>query len=400
MSWSDFVRFALGALLKHRLRTALSLVGVTIGVLAVVLLTALGEGAQRYVDNQFKAIGSNLLIIFPGKNETSGAMPGMGGAANDLTLDDAEALVRALPAALAVVPIAIANDTVSHGERRRKVNVLGVTSEFLEARRLAMSTGRFLPELDFDRGAQVVVLGRKVARELFAGEDPVGEIVRVGGARMRVIGVLEQRGVQLSLDMDDLAMVPVATAMQLFDRPSLFEIMIHVRSHEEVESVKDQAVALLAERHGEEDITAVTQEAIAGSLGNILLALTLAVAGIGAISLAVAGIGIMNVMLVSVSERTGEVGLLRAVGADRRQVLALFLIEAVLISVTGGLLGLAGGFGASAIVEWNFPDFPVRPPAWAVIAATGVSLAVGVTFGVLPARRASRLDPILALRRG
>lgn len=397
MSALDLLRLALGALQKHRLRTGLSLVGVAIGVMSVVLLTALGEGAQRYVQNQFASIGTNLLIVFPGKNETTGAMPGFGGAANDLTLDDARALVRSVPAAQAVVPVVLANETVANRERRRQVIVLGATAAMLEARRLALQAGSFLPELDFDRGAQVVVLGPTVARELFPGENPLAGVVRVGDARMRVIGVLAPRGTQLGLDMDDIVMIPVATAMQLFDQRSLYQIVVQARAPDEVEIVKQRVLDVLADRHGEEDVTVIAQDAVAGSLGNILFVLTLAVSGIGAVSLAVAGIGIMNLMLVSVSERTAEIGLMRAVGARQRQVLSLFLVEAVLLSSAGGLIGLGLGWGIAALVEWRFPDYPVEPPAWAVIAAALVSLGVGVTFGVLPARRASRLDPIRAL---
>ena len=278
---ADVFRIAVGALSKHRLRTALSLVGVSIGVMSVVLLTALGEGAQRYVDAQFASIGSSLLIVFPGKNETTGAMPGLGGAANDLTLADAEALVRAVPAALEVVPVVMANETVSNRERRRQVNVLGTTRGMLAARRLAVSVGRFLPELDFDRGAQVAVLGSKVADELFPGENPVGGVVRVGDARMRVVGVMEPRGTQLALNMDDLVLVPVATGMQLFDRSSLFQILLQARSPEEVESAKQRTLEVLTDRHGEEDVTLLTQDAVARArfTAIILLSLTLAVAG-------------------------------------------------------------------------------------------------------------------------
>lgn len=247
------------------------------------------------------------------------------------------------------------------------------------------------------RGSSVVVLGHKLARELFPGQEPVGEIVRVGGWRMRVIGVLGKQGVKMGMDFDDLAMVPVSTGMQMFNRSSLFRILIQARSHSDLGLVKGSVGALLSERHGEEDFTVVTQDSVLSTFTAVLGALTLAVGAIAAISLTVAGIGIMNVMLVSVSERTREVGLLKAVGAGRRQILSLFLTEATLISAAGGLLGLGLGWLAVRLLVRLYPVFPASPPPWAVWAALGVSLAVGVTFGLLPARRASRLDPVLAL---
>ena len=340
MSPFDLVALALGALSKHRLRTGLSLVGVAIGVAAVVLLTALGEGARRYVVGQFQSLGTNLLIVFPGKNDTTGGMPGIaGGVPNDLTLEDCEALRRRIPGARLVVPIAVGNETVSQRELRRQVSVVGTTPAFLEARELAVASGSFLPEMDEGRSMPIVVLGANVARELFAGESPVGGVVRVADWRMRVAGVLEPRGTQLGMDLDEIAVVPVATAMRLFNRSSLFRVLVQVHAHTETERVQDEIVALLTERHGEEDVTVVTQDAVVGALDAILERLTWAVAAIAAISLAVAGIGIMNVMLVSVSERTSEVGLLRALGARRRQVLALFLTEAVLLSAAGARRG-------------------------------------------------------------
>jgi putative ABC transport system permease protein len=291
----------------------------------------------------------------------------------------------------------LGTETVAFGERRRQVAVFGSTHEALEVRRLAVSSGRFLPPLDWDRGSPVAVLGQKAARELFPGRDPVGQIVRVGDWRMRVIGVLAPRGQQLGLDMDDVVIVPVATAMKMLNRTSLFRLVLQVRSHADLDRTKERVVRLLAERHGEEDVTAITQDAVLGALTSILGALTLALAGIASVSLAVAGVGIMNVMLVSVSERTREVGLLKALGAGRRQILAAFLAEAVLISSTGGLLGLAVGWLAVRVLVVLYPALPATPPTWAVVAAFSLSVAVGAVFGVLPARRATRLDPVAAL---
>jgi len=396
----DILRFAATALARHRLRSALSLLGVGIGVAAVVLLTALGEGARRYVTDQFSSLGTNLVVVIPGKTETTGALPGMGGGVpEDLTLDDALALGREIREVRRLAPMAMGNEFVAHGERRRDVPVVGSTHEFLEIRGLKVSDGSFLPPGEIDRGAPIAVLGRKVASELFPGTRAVGKVVRVGDWRMRVIGVLDGRGVQLGLDLDEAVVVPVATAMKMFNRSSLFRILLEAHARADLDAVKRRSVEVLRERHGEEDVTCLTQDAVVSSLSSILTALTAALAGIGAISLGVAGIGIMNVMLVSVSERTFEVGLLRAVGAHRRQILAVFLVEAALLSMLGGLLGVGCSLAAVEAFTRTFPAFPAAPPPWALALALGVSLGVGMTFGIVPAAKASRLDPVAALAR-
>jgi putative ABC transport system permease protein len=396
VSVGDLLRFAARGLSGHSLRTALSLLGVTVGVAAVVILTAVGEGARRYVVDQFAGLGTNILIVIPGKTETSGAV-GAGGVPNDLTLEDAQAIRRRVRAARRVAPISMGTELVAYGERRRQVAIIGTTHEYKDARQLEIALGGFLPEEEMFRGSAVVVLGHKAARELFRGEQPLGEVVRVGGFRMRVIGVLAKQGVKMGMDLDDLAMVPVSTGMQMFNRTTLFRILVQARSYADLESVKIAVRDVLVERHEEEDITVITQDSVLSSFTAILDALTLAVGAIAAISLGVAGIGIMNVMLVSVSERTREVGLLKALGVGRRQILSVFLAEAALISSLGGLVGLVLGWLGVRILVGIYPVFPASPPAWAVGAALSVSIGVGITFGLLPARRASRLDPVLAL---
>ena len=397
MSVLDVLGFAARALRGHRLRTALSLLGVAIGVAAVVTLTALGEGARRYVLAQFASVGTNMVAVLPGKTETTGAMPGFGGVPHDLTLDDALAVLRGVREVDKLAPMVVGTETVAFGERRRQVALMGATHEALEVRRLGIAHGRFLPPLAWDRGAPIAVLGAKLAQELFPAADPVGQVVRVGDWRMRVIGVLEPRGQQLGLDMDDVVVVPVATAMKMLNRSGLFRLLIQVRTHADLERAKQAVVRLLTERHGEEDVTVITQDAVISAFSSILGALTMALGGIAAVSLAVAGVGIMNVMLVSVSERTREVGLLKALGAGRRQILAAFLTEAILISSAGGLLGLLLGWLAVQVLIAIYPALPASPPLWAVAAAFSLSVATGAVFGVLPARRATRLDPVTAL---
>jgi putative ABC transport system permease protein len=324
-------------------------------------------------------------------------MVGAGGVPNDLTLDDARAIERSVPTARHVAPLSMGTEQVSFGERRRQVAILGTTHQYKEARQLAMQQGSFLPVEEMSRGSAVAVLGPKLARELFAEQEPVGRVIRVGGWRMRVIGVLAKQGVKMGMDFDDLAMVPVSVGMQMFNRSSLFRILIQAGSHSDLELVKDSVHRVIAARHSEEDFTVITQDSILSTFTAILGVLTLVVGAIAAISLTVAGIGIMNVMLVSVSERTREVGLLKALGVGRRQILSVFLTEAALISSLGGLLGLGLGWSAVRLLVRLYPVFPASPPAWAVWSAFFVSIGVGVVFGLLPARRASRLDPVLAL---
>ncbi|HET7294355.1 MAG TPA: ABC transporter permease [Vicinamibacteria bacterium] len=393
----DVLGFAGRALRGHRLRTALSLLGVAIGVAAVVTLTALGEGARRYVLGQFAAVGTNMVVVLPGRTETTGAMPGFGGVPQDLTLEDAVAVSRGVPEVDKVAPMVVGTETVAFGERRRQVALFGATHEALEVRRLAVAQGRFLPPLPWDRGAPVAVLGARLARELFPARASVGQVVRVGDWRMRVIGVLEPRGQQLGIDMDDVVVVPVATAMKMLNRSGLFRLVLQARSHADLERAKTAVLRLLTERHGEEDVTVITQDAVVSAFSSILGALTMALSGIAAVSLAVAGVGIMNVMLVSVSERTREVGLLKALGAERRHILAAFLAEAILISSAGGLLGVGLGWAAVLLLVAIYPALPASPPLWAVAAAFSLSVGVGAVFGVLPARRATRLDPVSAL---
>ena len=399
MSLADLLRFALGAIRGHRVRTGLTLLGMAIGVAAVVLLAALGEGARRYVLQQFQSLGSNMLAVVPGKTETTGVVAFASATTRDLTLADVEAIRRRVPEAALVAPISMGSETVSYQERRRQVGIVGSTHEFLTVRRLRLARGEFLPAGDLARGASVAVLGAAVARELFGAEDPVGRVVRIGDVRARVIGVIASEGTQIGMNIDEVVLVPVSRAMRLFNRSSLFRVIIDVRAYADLAAAKRRVIELLTERHGEEDVTVITQDAVVASFTKILRTLTLAIAAIAAVSLAVAGIGIMNVMLVSVTERTPEVGLLRALGAGRGQVARAFLAEAALLSLAGACAGqLLGVAGVAALVA-AFPALPARPPAWAIASSLGTALLVGIAFGIAPARRAARLDPVAALGR-
>jgi len=395
----DLLRFAAEALAQHRRRSGLSLLGVSIGVIAVISLTAFGEGAVRYVGDQFATLGTSLLIVTPGHNETTGGFPGAGGVPNDLTLDDALALQRKIPGVVRMVPIAMTSAPVSRLGRSRQVMVVGSTADFRRVRELTILAGRFLPaDVSVERSAPVAVIGKNVARELFGEQPAVGQPIRVGDWRMRVLGVLASRGTQMGIDVDELVVVPVATGMRMANTNSLMRILLELRPHADMQRAKQRVIDIMIDRHDEQDVTVLSQEAVLDTLSDILRALTAVVASIAAISLTVAGIGIMNVMLVSVSERRSEVGLLKALGATRRQILGVFLVESIMLSSLGGAVGLGLGWLIVETVTAIYPSFPAATPLWAVGAVAAVSMLTGTLFGVLPAWRASRLDPVVALQ--
>ncbi len=397
MKPEDTLGFAITALLQQPRRAGLSLLGVVIGVVAVIFLTALGEGARLYVTEQFQTLGTDVIVVIPGKTETTGMMPGFTGTPNDLTLEDAEALLRRIPEAIRIAPVSMGNETVSYKNKSRQVVVLGSTAEFFDLRGIEVARGTRLPAGDIDRGANVAVLGMETAQELFAEENPVGKSIRVGEWRMRVIGVNGPRGTHLGQNLDQVSLVPVATGMRMFNRTSLFRIMIQLRPGSDVDVAKRKIEDVILDRHDEIDVTCMTPDAVVDSLSSIVETLTLVLVGIAAISLSVAGIGIMNVMLVAVSERRAEIGLLKALGASHRQVLLVFLMESLLISMAGAVVGLGIGYATIYVVTWAYPAMPAQAPLWAVASVLGLSVVAGVFFGVLPARRAMRLDPIIAL---
>lgn len=400
MRTADTLDFAARALGGHRLRSGLMLLAMAIGVAAVVLLTALGEGARRYVTGEFASLGTNLLIVLPGRTETTGGAPPMTGETpRDLTIDDALALHRS-PAVARVAPINVGEAPASFAGLSRDAVVLGATAEFLGIRRLELSRGRFLPPGDPHAARPLAVIGSKLRDELFGTREAIGEWLRIGGRRFRVIGVTEQRGQQLGVDLDEVVVVPVASAQQLFDTPSLFRILVEARGREAIPAAKRDVLSIITGRHeGEEDVTVITQDSVLAAFDRIFTALNLTVAGIAAISLLVAGILVMNVMLIAVAQRRAEIGLLKALGAPARRILVLILVEAGLLSLAGAAAGVTVGLGAGFAVRRLIPVLPVAPPAWAVAAAVGVALATGLAFALLPARRAARLDPVDALAR-
>ena len=396
----DILRFGGRSLRGYPLRTGLMLLAMAIGVASVVVLTALGEGARRYVSEKFMSLGTHLLIVLPGRSETVGGQPPLiGETPRDLTIEDAVALTRS-SAVRRVAPIIVGSAPVSVGRLTRETLIIGATADWFAVRNLVMARGRILPAGDVTRGDAVCVIGQKLKIELFGNAGAIGRYVRIGERRFRVIGVMSRTGQSLGVDISDVAIIPVASAKALFNRSSLFRILVQARNREAIPRVKAAILATIRDRHdGEDDVTVITQDAVLATFDRIIRALTLAVTGIAAISLAVAGILIMNVMLIAVSQRTAEIGLLKAVGAPSGQILRLFLSESALLSLTGaagGLLLAAAGIAAMGKI---FPDFPMTVPSWSPPAAVGVALVSGIVFGVLPARRAARLDPVAALSR-
>lgn len=401
MKTIDVTRYAFTALEGARKRTLLMLLAMATGVASVLVLTSLGESARRYVIGEFAALGTNLVIVLPGKTETAGAGPTMfvGDIPRDLTLGDATALLRG-SAVRRIAPVNVGSAPVSYKGLEREVPILGTTNEMLAIRHLEMAKGQFLPAGDIDRANSVVVLGGKLKTELFGTQPALGEMVRLGDRRFRIIGIMASEGHSVGVNVEDVAIIPVASAQQLFNTESLFRILIEARSRDVVPQVIDQATSIIRDRHhGEEDVTVITQDAVLDTFDNILQTLTLSVAGIAAISLVVAGILIMNVMLVSVSQRTSEIGLLKALGSPDRQIITLFLAEAALLSLLGALLGVVIGELGSQLIGYLYPVLPVGAPWWAFVAAIGVALITGILFALLPARRAAQLDPVQALAR-
>jgi len=395
----DLIRFARDAAAGSPLRTFLLVLAMSIGVASVVVLTALGDGARRYVINEFSSLGTNLVIVLPGRSQTGGFNPGnaITNTPRDLTIDDAQALLRA-SAVRRVAPLAVGTSEISAGGKLREVMVAGTTAQYTEVRRLSLAQGRFLADGDWRRGASEAVIGAKIRNELFGAEPALGQLVRIGDRRFRIVGVMASTGQGLGMNTDELVIVPVSLAQAMFNSNTLFRVLVEANSREAIEPAKAQTIAIIKERHeGEEDVTVITQDAVLATFDKLLGTLTIAVAGIAAISLAVAGILVMNVMLVSVTQRTSEIGLLKALGATGGTIRTAFLTEAAMLSLAGAVLGFLFGHAGAALIRLLYPVYPAYPPDWAAIAGLGTALVTGILFGVLPARRAARLDPVESL---
>ena len=396
----DIVFYGWQSLRSHLGRSLLMLIAMAIGVASVMLLTALGEGARHFVHDEFASLGTNLVIVLPGRNETSGeglnAMTGV--TPRDLTLDDARAVARH-QAITRIAPINVGAVEASWQNRKREITLLGSTHDLLKLRHWKLAAGQFLPDMDWERATPVCVIGKKIRDEIFGAHAALGQWLRLGQNRYRVIGVMASEGRTIGLDVEETVIIPVASAQSLLNTPSLFRILIETQSRDAMQSVIDFTTATIRERHyGEADVTVITQDAVLKTFDNILSTLTYAVGGIAAISLVVAGILIMNVMLVAVSQRTAEIGLLKALGASRRQIMRLILTESLLMSLIGAAAGFVIGVAGSWGIRLAFPDLQAYPPLWSILASLLVAVTTGLLFSLLPAGKAARLDPVRALQ--
>lgn len=371
--------------------------GLIIGIASVVILTSIGRGIHQFVLAEFTQFGTNLIAVFPGKKTTYGISGATISTVRPLSLNDAYSLGR-LDNVLAVVPVVQGNASVQFGNRQRRVNVFGVGSSVPEVWKIKVRGGRFLPDDEHGSPRAFAVLGSKLRDELFATKSPFGQRIRIGSDSFRVIGVMESKGQMLGFDLDDSVYIPTGKALEMFDREGVMEIDVLYNPQVASASVEDSIKRLLIARHGDEDFTIITQSQMLETMDSILNILTLAVAALGSISLLVGSVGILTIMTIAVSERVSEIGLLRAIGAERRVVFRLFLFEALALSLAGGAGGVLLGIVVVQAINAVLPALPVQM-AWGYIgAAFAVSLLIGAAAGVAPAMKAARMNPLDALR--
>ncbi len=392
MRFAEAWRVALDALRANRLRSGLTMLGVVIGVAAVVVLVAIGTGAKQEVESQVQGLGSNLLLVVPGKVSFGNAP-----TVSPMTMADIEAVSRVAGGRDRVAASLSSGETVRAGVNSKFTSVLGVLETTPTVFTREIGLGSYLTRSDVDTARRVAVLGYAVAQRLFGDRDPVGLQMDVAGVRFRVVGVFAKLGQSLGVDRDDEVHIPITAAQRLFGTTRVDALGVKAPDAGRISALSAQIVGELSHRHPGTEFSAVTQEQILGVLGKVLGVLTGVLAAIAGISLLVGGVGVSNIMLVSVRERTREIGLRKAVGARPRDITVQFLIEAVLLTTIGGITGLALGITAAYAVAALSP-VPAAITWWAITLAFGVSAAVGIIFGVVPAQRAGRLDPVIALR--
>ncbi|MGB5832875.1 MAG: ABC transporter permease [Thiohalocapsa sp.] len=397
MTLRDFLFLSLNAVSAQPMRTFLTSLGIAVGIAAVVLLTAIGEGIRLFVLSEFTEFGTNVISITPGKTLTRGTAGGANASVRPLTLEDAHAVTR-LAGVRAVVPIIRGSAQVKLGNRSRNSTIAGVGPDLPALWRVSVGKGRFLPAGNFESARPFVVLGRHLAQELFNDRNPLGQVVRVAGEPYRVIGVMASKGEMLGVDVDDTAFIPTGGAMAMFNRDGLMEIGVLFGTRVDEQKLGQRLRALLTKRHGNDDFTVATQDEMLNRLGSVLAIVTITIAGLGGISLVVGGVGIMTIMTISVSERTAEIGLMRAIGSKRRHILLLFLIEAIVLAGLGGTAGLLIGIGGAWALGLAIPYLPINISVSYAGAAVGLSVLIGLVAGVAPARNAAGMNPVEALR--
>ncbi|MBU1447268.1 MAG: ABC transporter permease [Gammaproteobacteria bacterium] len=392
----DLVTLTSSSFLTYRMRSFLTGLGIAIGIAAVILLTSIGEGLHQFVLQEFSQFGTNIISVQPGKTQTQGGNVGIFGSSRPITLEDADAL-RRLPYVEYVIPGLVGNAEVRYQGRTRRTMVLGEGRDFSKAFTMKVQSGSFWTDADDEQARAQAVIGSKIQLELFGDVNPLGQYLRVGGQRYRVVGVMESKGQILGMDMDDAVFIPAARAMELLNRPGLMEVNVSYRADVDAEVVIRHIKNRMIERHGREDFTIISLEEALEVLGSVLSILTFAVGALGAISLLVGAVGILTIMTMAVTERTAEIGLLRALGARQQQVLVLFLGEAMMLSALGGVLGLLIGIGIAQGLHLLVPALPVHTPWIFAALAELTAVTIGLAAGVVPAMHAAKLDPVEAL---
>lgn len=400
ISWRDSVLFATAVLQRYRFRTSMMLLAMTLAVGSVVAFTALGEGARGYVRNEFASMGTNLLVVMPGRKETTGGggPPPIGTATRDVTLADVKALHARLHGAQRIAPLMAGKVEVSVNARARDVMIIGSNADYFAIRELTVMTGTVLPVMDNNIAQPVCVIGSKVRDELFGSQQAVGEWVKIGDRRFRVLGVLSGKADASGFDLSDAVIVPVASTQMLFNREGLFRVIVQPREYYSIDKLQQELLAAFRELHqGEEDVTVVKPDSMMKTFDNIFAALTLGVGAIAGISLLVAGVLVMNLTLISVSQRTKEIGLLKALGASDHHIRRLFLLESLLLCLAGALCGVVAGEILVIVGRTLWPSVPFAAPLWAVLTSVCIALLSGLVFAWLPASRAARQQPVDAL---